>query len=134
MSHAVYVNPSHLPVETRTTDGGTVVDWWTLLSADRTPTAGVVMGIAEIPVDAHRPTRGHSHPQSETYVILSGVAEMHIADEPARLMYPNEAVHIPGGTEHIALNGSTTEPLRLLYVFAGIDSFDEVEYTYPPGA
>ncbi len=132
MSKAIFVNPAELPVESRSVGNKTVVNWWTLLgNGDE---AGAVMGIAEIPVDAHRPSRGHLHPQAETYVILSGVAEMHINDEPPRVMHANEVVHIPGGTEHIALNGSSTEPLRLLYVFSGINSFDEVEYEFPPGA
>lgn len=132
MSEATFVNPADLSIETRAIDGNTVVNWWTLLGNGTD--VGTVMGIAEIPIDAHRPTRGHLHPQAETYVILSGVAEMHINDEPPRLMYPNEVVHIPGGIEHIALNGSRTEPLRLLYIFSGIHSFDEVEYEFPPGA
>ncbi|MGA1436917.1 MAG: cupin domain-containing protein [Ilumatobacteraceae bacterium] len=132
MQQSHFVNLADLPVETRAVDGNTVVNWWTLLG--RNTDAGLVMGIAEIPVDAHRPSRGHLHPQAETYVILSGVAEMHINDEPPRLMHANEVVHIPGGTEHISLNGSSTEPLRLLYIFPGINSFDEVEYEFPPGA
>ena len=130
--NALFVNPADLPIETRAIDGNTVVNWWTLLENNND--SGVVMGIAEIPVDAHRPSRGHLHPQAETYVILSGVAEMHINDEPPRVMHANEVVHIPGGTEHIALNGSSTEPLRLLYIFSGIRHFDEVEYEFPPGA
>jgi quercetin dioxygenase-like cupin family protein len=132
MSKAIFVNPAELPVESRSVGNKTVVNWWTLLgNGDE---AGAVMGIAEIPVDAHRPSRGLLHPQAETSVILSGVAEMHINDEPPRVMHANEVVHIPRGTEHIALNGSSTEPLRLLYVFSGINSFDEVEYEFPPGA
>ena len=130
--NALFVNPADLPVETRAIDGNTVVNWWTLLENNND--SGVVMGIAEIPVDAHRPSCGHLHPQAETYVILSGVAEMHINDEPPRVMYANEVVHIPGCTEHIALNESSTEPLRLLYIFSGIRNFDEVEYEFPPGA
>ena len=130
--NALFVNPANLPVETRAIDGNTVVNWWTLLENNND--TGVVMGIAEIPVDAHRPSRGHLHPQAETYVILSGVAEMHINDEPPRVMHANEVVHIPGGTEHIALNGSATEPLLLLYIFSGIRNFGEVEYEFPPGA
>lgn len=134
MNDPVFIDPRSLPIERRSVDGTTVVDWVTLFSADRTTTSGLVVGIAEIPVGAHRPTRGHHHPQAETYVILSGLAEIRIDGHPSRILGPNEAVHIPGGVEHIALNASDVEPLRLLYMFAGIDSFDEVEYTYPPGA
>lgn len=134
MTEPVFVNVSALPVENRSVDGQTVVDWQTLFSNERTDTNGFVMGIADIPVGAHRPTRGHSHPQAETYVILSGLAEIRIDGHPSRTLGPNEAVHIPGGVEHIALNASDTESLRLLYMFTGVDSFDEVAYTFPPGA
>ena len=130
----MYVTPSELPMESRSVDAGLVVNWWTLFSADRTDTTGLVMGIAEIPAGAHRPSRGHSHPQAETYVILSGVADVRIDGCEPRIMRPNDAVWIPGGVEHIALNASDTESLQLLYIFGGTDSFDEVEYTYPPGA
>ena len=130
--NALFVHPANLPVKTRAVAGNTVVNWWTLLKNN--DDADVVMGIAEIPVDAHRPSRGHLHPQAETYVILSGVAEMYINDEPPPMMHANEVVHIPSGTEHIALNRSSTKPLRLLYIFSGIRNFDQVECEFPPGA
>ena len=134
MSDPVFIDSRSLPVESRSVGGTTVVDWVTLFSADRTATSGLVVGIAEIPAGAHRPSRGHLHPQAETYVILSGVADVRIDGCEPRIMCPNDAVWIPGGVEHIALNASDTESLRLLYIFGGTDSFDEVEYTYPPGA
>jgi quercetin dioxygenase-like cupin family protein len=134
VTEPVFIDANSLPMENRAVDGRDVVNWRTLFSNDRTNTSGFVMGVADIPVDAHRPSRGHSHPQAETYVILSGLAEIRIDGHPPRMLGPNEAVHIPGGVEHIALNASDTESLRLLYMFAGVDSFDEVTYTFPPGA
>ena len=74
-------------------------------------------------------SRGHLHPQAETYVILSGVAEMHINDEPPRVMRANEVVHIPGGTELLALNGSSTELSAALHLF-GIRNFDQVSTSF----
>lgn len=133
MTDPVYVHTSTLPTETRSVDGRTVVDWWTMFGGDGA-TTGMVMGIAEIPVDAHRPTRGHSHPHPEVYVILAGRAEVHIDGHPTRTIGVGEAVWIPAGVEHVALNASETEPLRLLYAFGGVDRFSDIEYTYPPGA
>ena len=62
--------------------------------------ADVVVGIAEIPVDA-RPSRGHLHPQAETYVTLWGGRDAHQRRASPRVMRANEVVHIPGGTEHM---------------------------------
>ena len=134
MTDPVFVDTTTLPTENRSVDGRTVVDWWTMFGGDGAATTGMVMGIAEIPVDAHRPTRGHSHPHPEVYVILSGSAEVHIDGHPTRTIGVGEAVWIPAGVEHVALNASETEPLRLLYAFGGVDRFSDIEYTYPPGA
>ncbi len=46
------------------------VQWWTLFSADRTPTSGLTVGVAEIPVGAPAPLRGHWHSLAEVYYIL----------------------------------------------------------------
>jgi mannose-6-phosphate isomerase-like protein (cupin superfamily) len=138
VAEPVFVDTSNLPTENRSVDGRTVVDWWTLFGggpgATTGETSGIVMGIAEIPVDAHRPARGHSHPHSEVYVILAGSAEVHVDGHPARTIGVGEAVWIPAGVEHVALNASATEPLRLLYAFGGVDRFADIEYTFPPGA
>ena len=41
------------------------VKWWELINGDITPTTGITMGIAEVPVGAARPSRGHSHDAEE---------------------------------------------------------------------
>ena len=137
VAEPLYVDTTTLPTENRSVDGRTVVDWWTIFGGDAAPSApttGIVMGIAEIPVDAHRPSRGHSHPHPEVYVILAGRAEVHIDGHPTRTIGVGEAVWIPADVEHIALNASDSEPLRLLYAFGAVDRFSDIEYTFPPGA
>jgi mannose-6-phosphate isomerase-like protein (cupin superfamily) len=105
-----------------------LVEWWTLFSADRTPTSQLTAGIAELPVGAPRPARGHCHAQGELYYIVSGSGEVTV-DGVTRPVTSGDAVHIPGGVEHFAYN-TGNQPLRLLYVFAA-DSFDEIEYEFP---
>ncbi len=104
------------------------VDWWTLFSADRTATSGLTVGVAEIPVGAPRPPRGHTHEQAEVYFFLSGSGVVVIDDESTSVT-TGDAVFIPGNIEHMALN-TGTEPLRLLYFFAA-DSFTDIVYKFP---
>lgn len=104
------------------------VDWWTLFSADRTPTCGLTVGIAEVPVGAPRPPRGHTHEQQEVYFFLSGSGEVVLNGESTAVT-AGDAVFIPGNMEHMSVN-TGTEPLRLLYFFPA-DSFADIEYKFP---
>lgn len=104
------------------------VDWWTLFSADRTPTGELTVGIADVPVGAPRPARGHTHAQSEVYVFLSGSGEVVIEGESTAVT-AGDAVFIHGGVEHMAVN-TGDEVLRLLYFFAA-DSFADIKYEFP---
>ena len=104
------------------------VDWWTLFSADRTPTCGLTVGIAEVPVGAPRPPRGHTHEQLEVYYFLSGSGEVVLNGESTAVT-AGDAVFIPGNMEHMSVN-TGTEPLRLLYFFPA-DSFSDIEYKFP---
>lgn len=104
------------------------VDWWTLFSADRTPTSDLTVGIADVPVGAPRPPRGHTHAQSEVYVFLSGAGEV-VIDGESTPVTSGDAVFIPGGVEHMAVN-TGSETLRLLYFFAA-DSFSDIKYEFP---
>ena len=85
-------------------------------------TVGTVLtvGVAEIPVGAVEPERGHMHAQSEVYYFLSGTGHV-VVNGSRRDVHTGDAVFIPGNSEHVAVN-TGTEPLRLLYFFAA-DSF-----------
>lgn len=105
-----------------------LVEWWTLFSSERTPTSELTVGIADIPVGAPRPARGHSHRQAELYYFISGNGEV-VVDGVTRTVTSGDAVMIPGGVEHMAVNTGNV-PLRLLYVFAA-DTFSEIVYEFP---
>ena len=104
------------------------VDWWTLFSSDRTNTTGLTVGIADIPVGAPRPARGHLHDQAEVYVILAGTGEVVVEGESTPVT-SGDSVFIHGNVEHMAVN-TGDEVLRLLYFFA-TDSFEDVVYRFP---
>ena len=55
------------------------VRWRTLISADRTPTGGLSMGICEVPPDSEFAPHRH-HPQ-EVYYVTSGEAEIYLDGE-----------------------------------------------------
>lgn len=104
------------------------VDWWTLFSADRTPTSALTVGVAEVPVGAPRPDRGHTHEQAEVYFFLSGTGEVVVEGESTPVV-AGDAVFIPGNVEHMSVNTGDV-PLRLLYFFA-TDSFQDIIYKFP---
>lgn len=112
-----------------------VVTWRTLLSADRTPTGALTIGVAEVMEQAGMEARLHRHAQAEAYYILSGQGILTVEREEQPLS-PGTCAFIPGGAWHAA-RGVGAEPLRLLYVFAA-DSFAQVVYEFPeasiPGA
>jgi quercetin dioxygenase-like cupin family protein len=104
------------------------VRWRTLISGDRTPTASLTLGVAELQPNTEGDPRPHSHSQPEAYYVLSGTGVVTISgiDHPVG---PGSAVFISGGSNHFARNtGAGT--LRLLYVFPA-DSFADVTYEFP---
>lgn len=125
---AVFRRASDCPTESWHDNETGHVDWWTLFSADRTATSALTVGIAEIPVGAPRPARGHTHEQAEVYFFLSGTGEVEVEGESTQVA-AGDAVFIPGNIEHMSVN-TGTEPLRLLYFFAA-DSFEEIIYKFP---
>lgn len=104
------------------------VRWRTLLSADRTASDSLTLGVAELEPGEAVDFRPHRHAQAEAYYILSGEGTVVIdgAEHPVR---PGTAVFIPGNAAHGALNTGSAL-LRLLYVFPA-DSFAEIEYLFP---
>ena len=125
---AVFRRTSDCETESWRDDVTGHVDWWTLFSADRTDTCGLTVGVAEVPVGAPRPARGHMHEQAEVYFFLSGTGEVVIEGESTPVA-AGDAVFIHGNVEHMSVN-TGTEPLRLLYFFA-TDSFADIVYRFP---
>ena len=104
------------------------VRWRTLLSADRTPSDQLTVGVAELDPGQESDPLLHRHAQPEVYYILEGEGFVRVGDEehPIRA---GTTVFIPGGALHRARNTGTT-PMRLLYVFPTA-SFRDVEYEFP---
>ena len=125
---AVFRRTSDCETESWRDDVTGHVDWWTLFSADRTDTCGLTVGVAEVPVGAPRPARGHMHEQAEVYFFLSRTGEVVIEGESTEVA-AGDAVFIHGNVEHMSVN-TGTEPLRLLYFFA-TDSFADIVYRFP---
>jgi len=107
---------------------GEIVTWRTLVSADRTPTAGVTVGTAEIPPRATVEGALHHHAPHEFYFFLSGAGRVHL-DGDEHAVEAGSFVFVPGGTRHFVRN-TGDEPLRLLYTFP-VDAFADVEYVFP---
>lgn len=127
-SVAYIVNESQCEIEGWNDTIRGVVSWRTLLSADRTPTDSLTMGVAELREEHGADFKCHCHVQAEAYYILSGHGAISI-DAVEHVLSPRDVVFIPGG----ALHGARcigTEPLRILYVFAA-DKFEQIEYEFP---
>ncbi len=102
--------------------------WKTLLSADRTPTEAMTVGVTEIEPSQANEIFLHQHAQPEVYTILAGYGVVQISGEEYTVQ-PGSLVFIPGDAPH-GLRNTGNEVLRLLYVFA-VDSLDQVVYKLP---
>ena len=106
MTLAVAANAQETPLEGGEDPAFGTVRWRTLFSGDRTPTRGMVLGIAEFgPFGTLLP---HRHGPAEIYFGLSGAGVVTIDGVPHPL---------------------GPEGLRFLYVFPR-DSFADVEYRF----
>lgn len=103
------------------------VTWRTLISADRTPTDSMVVGVAEIPPGATDQVRRHRHEPPEIYYVLEGEGAVTIG-ETERSLRRGCVAFIPSNAWHVERNtGDTT--LRILYTFA-TDSFTDIIYEF----
>jgi mannose-6-phosphate isomerase-like protein (cupin superfamily) len=104
------------------------VKWRTLLSADRTPSKSLVVGVAELSERSGSQISLHRHAETEVYYVLSGEGVISI-DGVEQPLSSGDTVFIPGGTLHGARCRGTL-PLRILYVFSA-DSFSQIVYEFP---
>jgi len=125
---AVFRHVDDCPTEEWSSPTRGSVRWWELFGGDLTATDEMTVGIAEVPVGATPPPRGHRHDASEVYVILSGAGEV-VIEGVSTAVRTGSAVWIPADVEHFAHN-TGDEPQRLLYLFAR-DRFSDVTYTFP---
>ena len=103
------------------------ITWRTIFSHERTPTAGLTLGVAELAPDGTVGNALHRHPPAEVYYVIAGEGMVTI-EGIATPVRAGSAVFVPGGAEHSLANTGTTT-MRLLYTFA-VDSFDDVTYVF----
>lgn len=101
------------------------IRWKLLITGERTPSNGLVMGIAEIPPGTSLLL--HHHEPEETYYVISGNGQMQIDDLQEDLA-PGSAIYIPPNAKH-TVRCTGTEPLVFIFTFAR-DSFDQIIYNF----
>jgi quercetin dioxygenase-like cupin family protein len=97
----------------------------TLVSGDRTPSAGLVAGVAIVEPGGELAL--HSHEQPEIYFALEGKALVTI-DGVEHIVAAGAAVFIPGDAQH-GIGNPFDEAFRIFYVFPA-DRFDEIRYRF----
>jgi mannose-6-phosphate isomerase-like protein (cupin superfamily) len=102
------------------------VRWKTLISAGRTPSQSLTLGVAVI-APGETP-RAHRHEQVEAYLVLEGTGIVTIDGSPHPVR-PGAAVFIASNAMHTVQSTGQTS-LRLAYVLAA-DALEDVEYAIP---
>ncbi len=106
-------------------DAKSPIRWKLLITGERTPSSGLVMGIAEVPPGTSLLL--HHHEPEETYYVISGNGHMQI-DDLEEDLGPGSAVYIPPNAKH-TVRCTGTEPLVFIFTFAR-DSFDQIIYNF----
>jgi mannose-6-phosphate isomerase-like protein (cupin superfamily) len=100
--------------------------WFTLFSADRTPTSAMSAGLMVLSPGG-RGLEPHRHAQAEIYFIAAGSGVLTV-NGIATPVAAGAAAFIPGDAEHSIKNDGQAE-LRVFYVFP-TDSFGEIVYRF----
>jgi quercetin dioxygenase-like cupin family protein len=100
--------------------------WFTLFSADRTPTSAMSAGLMEVPPGGV--LKAHRHQQAEIYFVHEGTGVLTVNSVETRLV-TGAAAFIPGDAEHSVRNDAKSV-LRIFYVFP-TDRFSDVTYHFP---
>jgi mannose-6-phosphate isomerase-like protein (cupin superfamily) len=104
--------------------------WFTLFSADITPTNAMSGGVAEL-APGGPGLAPHRHAQPEIYYFVGGEGLLTV-DGVETLLRAGEAAYIPGDAEH-SLRNAGRETLRVFYVFP-TDRFSDVVYRFSADA
>ena len=123
-SSAVVIKLDDQPIEGGDNPVYGDVTWRTLISADRTPTSDLLLGVAEF--QAHGVLHLHRHEPAEFYLCLMGSGIVTI-DGKEHLIDPGSAVFIPGNAEHGVVAG--VQGMTLAYGFAQ-HAFTDVQYVF----
>ena len=104
---------------------GTGIRWKLLIAGERTETAGLATGIAEVAPGSE--LMRHHHEPAEIYYIMSGRGEMEIEGR-THSVGPGCAVYIPPDAKH-ALRCTGADPLVFVFAFPR-DRFDKIVYHF----
>lgn len=99
------------------------IRWKLLISRERSPSGGLVTGVARIEPGAK--LSRHHHEPEETYYVLSGSGLIEIEDTRQEIG-PGTAVFIPPNAKH-ALRCTGPEPLVFIFTFPR-DRFEDIVY------
>jgi quercetin dioxygenase-like cupin family protein len=121
---AFCVNQETQPLEGVDDEQSGNLSWRTLISADRTPSAELTVGVADFP--PHGRLNLHWHAPAEFYYGLSGEGTVTANGVPLKIA-KGVAVFIPGNTEHGVEAGAAG--LSILYGFAH-RAFHDIVYHY----
>ena len=99
------------------------VRWRNLVSAGRTPSHGVNVGVFEVLPGAE--LTPHHHGPQEVYYVVSGRAEIY-RDGAWAPLERGDVAYIPGGAVHGVRNRGD-EAITLVWAFP-VDSYDDIEY------
>jgi quercetin dioxygenase-like cupin family protein len=97
--------------------------WRTFVSAKRTATSGISMGVFEVPPGAE--LQPHTHHPQEVYFVTHGEAEV-FRDGAWHPLRRGDVVYIPGDHVHGVRNRGH-ERIVIVWMFPA-DSYDEIEY------
>ena len=125
---AIIVQQQDLPWETRDVYAETEhgrVRWKTLLSSDRTPTAGLTHGLVEIPPGEQLTL--HQHTPAESYYIIAGEGFV-LCNGDRHSVSAGSTVFIPGNSVHTI--GASGEQVLVVFYSFPVDSFKQVDYQY----
>jgi quercetin dioxygenase-like cupin family protein len=101
----------------------TAIRWRTLVSADRTPTSGVSMGVFEVPPGAQ--LAPHRHDPPEVYYVAAGEGEVFL-DGAWRPASAGDVAYFPAAAVHGARNRGDAE-FRIVWVFP-VDDYESIVY------
>jgi quercetin dioxygenase-like cupin family protein len=116
--------PEDVQAEAWRDERGTL-SFHTLVSGERTPSEGLVAGVAIFEPGGSLAL--HSHAQPEIYFALEGAAIVAI-DGVERTVSEGCAVFIPGGARH-SIRNPFDRAFKIFYVFPA-DRFDEIRYNF----
>jgi mannose-6-phosphate isomerase-like protein (cupin superfamily) len=104
-------------------EGGTPLRWRVLLSAGRTPSRGLTLGVLEVPPGAA--LAAHRHQPCEAYYVTEGGAEVYDGERWVPVKQ-SDVAYWRGDHPH-GIRNRGGETCKMVWVFP-VDSYEAIEY------